>query len=89
MGGKLIRFTVNKAERAGKTVVLVNPYNTSQRCSACGEIVPKKLKDREHICSRCGLIICRDLNASMGIRTLGLRGIACGEPTYGFGLCTK
>jgi len=29
--GKLIRFTVSKAERAGKTVVLVNPYNTSQR----------------------------------------------------------
>lgn len=50
--GKLIRFTVSKAERAGKTVVLVNPYNTSQRCSACGEIVSKKLKDRVHICSR-------------------------------------
>jgi len=87
--GKLIRFTVSKAERAGKTVVLVNPYNTSQRCSACGENVPKKLKDRVHICSRCGLIICRDLNASMGIRTLGLRGIACGESTSGFGLCPK
>jgi putative transposase len=87
--GKLMRFTVSKAERAGKTVVLVNPYNTSQRCSACGEIVPKKLKDRVHICSRCGLIICRDLNASMGIRTLGLRGIACGEPAYGSGPCPK
>ncbi|MHB8120323.1 MAG: zinc ribbon domain-containing protein [Methanothrix sp.] len=67
-----------------KTVVLVNPYNTSQRCSACGENVPKKLKDRVHICSRCGLIICRDLNANMGIRTLGLSGIACGEPTSGW-----
>ncbi|MCX6681180.1 MAG: RNA-guided endonuclease TnpB family protein, partial [Methanothrix sp.] len=87
--GKLIRFTVSKAERAGKTVVLLNPYNTSQRCSACGEIVSKKLKDRVHICPRCGLIICRDLNASMGIRTLGLREIACGEPTSGFGLCPK
>ena len=87
--GKLIRFTVSKAERAGKTVVLVNPYNTSQRCSACGEIVSKKLKERVHICHRCGLIICRDLNASMGIRTLGLRGIACGELTSGFGLCPK
>jgi len=31
----------------------------------------------------------RSLNASMGIRTLGLRRIACGEPTYGFGLCPK
>jgi hypothetical protein len=24
----VIRFTVRKAERAGKTVVLVNPYNS-------------------------------------------------------------
>jgi len=31
----------------------------------------------------------RSLNASTGIRTLGLRGIACGEPTFGFGLCPK
>jgi hypothetical protein len=31
----------------------------------------------------------RSLNASMGIRTLGLRGIASGEPTYGFGQCPK
>jgi hypothetical protein len=31
----------------------------------------------------------RDLNASMAIRTLGLRGIACGEPTSGFGLSPK
>ncbi|MHB8118171.1 MAG: zinc ribbon domain-containing protein [Methanothrix sp.] len=45
---KLIRFTIGKAERAGKTVVLVNPYNTSQRCSACGEIVPKKRSQCKH-----------------------------------------
>ena len=87
--GKLIRFTIGKAERAGKPVVLVNPYNTSQRCSACGENVHKKLKDKVYICSRCGLIICKDLNASLGIRTLGLWGIACGEPTSGFGLSPK
>jgi putative transposase len=31
----------------------------------------------------------RSLNASIGIRTLGLRGIACGEPTSGFGLSPK
>jgi hypothetical protein len=52
----------------------VNTYNTSQGCSACGEKVPEKLKYRVHISNRCGLIICRDLNASMEIRTLGLRG---------------
>ncbi len=73
--GKLIRFTQSKAERAGKSVVLVDPRGTSQRCSSCGHVVPKTLKDRVHICPRCGLIICRDLNSSIEIRTLGLRGL--------------
>lgn len=41
--GKLIRFTQSKAERAGKRVVLVDPRKTSQKCSSCGELVPKKL----------------------------------------------
>ncbi len=81
--GKLMRFTQSKAERAGKSVVLVDPRGTSQRCSSCGHVVTKTLKDRVHICPRCGLIICRDLNSSIEIRTLGLRGIACGELTSG------
>jgi putative transposase len=63
--GKLIRFTQSKAERAGKCVVLVDPRGTSQRCSSCGYVVPKTLKDRVHICPRCGLIMCRDLNSSL------------------------
>ncbi len=79
--GKLIHFTQSKAERAGKCVVLVDPRGTSQRCSSCGHVVPKTLKDRVHICPRCGLILCRDLNSSIEIRTLGLRGIACGDLT--------
>lgn len=81
--GKLMRFTLSKAERAGKSVVLVNPNGTSQRCSCCGRVVPKILKDRVHICPRCGLNICRDLNSSIEIRTLGLRGIAYGDSTSG------
>ncbi len=79
--GKLIRFAQSKAERAGKCVVFVDPRGTSQRCSSCGQVVPKTLKDRVHICPRCGLVLCRDLNSSIEIRTLGLRGIACGDLT--------
>ncbi|MHC1631805.1 MAG: RNA-guided endonuclease InsQ/TnpB family protein [Methanotrichaceae archaeon] len=87
--GKLVRFTQSKAERAGKRVVLVDPRYTSQKCSSCekcsscGEIVPKKLSDRTHVCPRCGLRLDRDHNAAINIRTLGLRGSACGEPTSG------
>ncbi|MGD0953338.1 MAG: RNA-guided endonuclease TnpB family protein [Methanotrichaceae archaeon] len=84
--GKLIRFTLSKAERAGKSVVLADPRNTSQRCSGCGQIVPKTLKDRVHECPRCGLTVCRDRNAALNVLTLGLRGIAYEESTSGSGL---
>ena len=39
-------------------------------------IVPKTLADRVHKCLYCGLEMDRDLNASLNIVTLGLRGRA-------------
>ena len=85
--GKLIRFTQSKAEKAGKSVELVDPRYTIQRCSDCGEIVPKELSERLHTCPKCGLQLDRDFNAARNILTLGLRGIACGELPSGLGLC--
>ena len=64
-----------KAESAGVEVRLVNPRNTSQMCSGCGKIVPKELKDRVHCCPHCGLVMDRDLNASINIYTAGSAGI--------------
>ena len=77
--GKLIQFTGSKAAKAGKIVELVEARYTSQKCSQCGIMVPKTLADRIHICPNCGLEMDRDLNASVNIRTLGLRGRACRE----------
>ncbi len=74
--GKLIQFTQSKAAKAGKMVELVDARYTSQKCSQCGIMVPKTLADRVHVCPNCGLEIDRDLNASLNIRTLGLRGRA-------------
>jgi len=59
-----------KAEEAGRKIIKVNPKNTTQRCSACGKIVPKDLSIRAHVCS-CGLNIDRDLNAALNIFMLG------------------
>ncbi len=42
-------------------------------------MVPKTLAERTHACPNGGLKIARDLNASLNIRTLGLRGRAYGE----------
>ena len=74
--GKLIQFTKSKAAKAGKVVELVDARYTSQKCSQCGIMVPKTLAERIHACPNCGLEIDRDLNASLNIRTLGLRGRA-------------
>lgn len=79
----LIQYTTYKAEDAGKTVVLVNPKNTTQECSSCGNIVKKSLAVRIHNCPVCRLYIDRDLNASINIRnrTLEKLGMECPEVT--------
>lgn len=73
--GKLINSTQSAAESATRTVVLVNPCNTSQLCSQCGILVKKSLSERTHKCD-CGLEIDRDLNAACNILALGLQRLA-------------
>lgn len=65
-------FLTYKAEEAGKSVVKVNPRNTSQKCSGCGKLVKKTLSVRVHKCPYCGLVLDRDFNASINIK--GLKG---------------
>jgi putative transposase len=72
---KLITITTYKAEWAGKIVELINPKNTSQMCSGCGEIVTKELSERTHSCPYCGLILDRDHNAAINILRLGLQSL--------------
>ncbi|WP_083964129.1 RNA-guided endonuclease InsQ/TnpB family protein [Shimazuella kribbensis] len=64
--GQLVQYTTYKAESASKRVVLVNPYQTSQRCSCCGKIVKKTLAERMHRCT-CGYEQDRDINAAINI----------------------
>ena len=60
-----------KAAYAGKSVVRVNPANTSQVCSGCGSLVIKALSERWHFCPECGLSIHRDINAARNILLKG------------------
>ena len=69
--GSFIRCLTLKAENAGKWAVPVNPRNTSKRCSGCGMLVPKTLKDRVHSCPHCGLVLDRDVNAAINILASG------------------
>ena len=61
-----------KAEKAGGHLIRVDPRNTSQKCSGCGELVPKSLAVRTHACPFCGLVIDRDYNASLNILRAGI-----------------
>lgn len=56
----------DKAEEAGRRVVLVDARNTSQTCSACGALVPKALGVRVHSCA-CGYRADRDVNAARNV----------------------
>jgi putative transposase len=73
---KLITITSYKAEWAGKCVELVNPCNTSQMCSGCGQIVKKDLSERIHSYPYCGLTFDIDHNAAINILRLGLQSVA-------------
>jgi len=72
--GQFRQYTTYKAEYAGRTCVAVDPRNTTQMCSGCGQIVTKDLSVRIHDCPYCGLKLDRDHNAALNILA---RGLSC------------
>lgn len=70
---QLVTYTSYKAVDAGRSVALVDPRNTSKRCSRCSTLVEKALSVRVHNCPVCGLSINRDVNAAINILALGLQ----------------
>ncbi len=68
--GALTYQVTYKAEKAGRHAIAINPKNTSQMCSGCGRIVPKKIRERTHTCP-CGRSLDRDHNAALNILALG------------------
>lgn len=68
------RFVV-KAVNAGRQFVLVNPANTSQVCSGCGELVEKDLSVRVHECPHCDLKLARDHNAAINILNRAVQSV--------------
>ena len=65
-------FLGYKTEEAGKPKQDVDPWGTSAKCSGCGKVVKRTLRDRQHSCS-CGLTIGRDINSAINILDLGLK----------------
>ncbi|MDJ0517267.1 MAG: transposase [Trichodesmium sp. MO_231.B1] len=86
--GQFLTILTVKAENAGQKTIAVNPQNTSQDCSNCGEKVPKELSQRTHSCPHCGVVIDRDVNAAINIKkraaghsVLKTRGVRRGTGT--------
>ncbi|MDQ3250976.1 MAG: transposase [Actinomycetota bacterium] len=68
---QFVQTLSDKAEKAGRELVKVNPRNTSQACSGCGELVRKSLAMRWHSCPSCGCELDRDVNAAINILNIG------------------
>jgi len=65
------QFLSYKAEERGKSVILVDPRYTSQRCSKCGLIDKSNRNKGSFHCKSCGFHCSADLNASINISQIG------------------
>jgi len=72
-GGFLFQLK-HKCNIYGREFVAVNPKNTTQMCSSCGNIPEKKLtlRDRIYVCDMCNFESNRDVNAANNILARGL-----------------
>ncbi|MGH3863737.1 RNA-guided endonuclease InsQ/TnpB family protein [Actinokineospora sp.] len=72
-------------QKAPERVVKVDPYYTSQRCSACG-IVDREARESQAVfrCRSCGLACNADVNAAFNIRDAAGHAVAArGGPPLG------
>ena len=62
------------AIKRNKSLILIDPKNTTQTCSICGVISDEKiiLGMEEWICPNCGTHHIRDINAAINIKNKGL-----------------
>ena len=67
--GTFFKWCADIAERDGLHFHQVDPKNTSQTCSSCGQKAPKKLSlsVRTFSCQFCGTTLDRDHNAALNI----------------------
>ncbi|MFF2087701.1 RNA-guided endonuclease InsQ/TnpB family protein [Nocardia sp. NPDC058176] len=70
------RELIERAERAGRTVVIVVPAYTTMTCHRCFARTTQRLglAERTFSCRSCGLICGRDLNAARTILAVAERG---------------
>jgi|HubBroStandDraft_3_1064219.scaffolds.fasta_scaffold06612_2 IS605 OrfB family transposase len=69
------------AWRGGRVIVADRWFASSKRCSGCGAVKTKlALSERTYVCTACGLVLDRDLNAALNLAEYGNRLIAGSGP---------
>ena len=69
--GTLLAMIAYKAEEAGRSVIAVDPRNTSLRCSRCGHTDPANRRGASFACRACGHQDHADVNAAKNILRAG------------------
>jgi putative transposase len=69
-----VKLTTYKAASAGKVCLQIDPKHTSQTCSECGTQADEKLglADRTFVCTKCELVLDRDINAACNLVKKGV-----------------
>jgi len=83
--GRFSRFLTYKAQKIGKKVIRISEKNTTKRCSFCGMKEQRYLSERIIHCDKCGIVIDRDINASINImqRFLAILSLSQKRPLVG------
>ncbi len=76
--GELLRQLKYKCEWYGRTLVVVDRFFPStRRCSACHVMAPRlDVSVRRWMCTGCGALHDRDVNAAVNLRDEGMRLLA-------------
>lgn len=70
-----------KTSWSGSTLVRADRfYPSSKTCSGCGSVKAKlTLAEREYVCTTCGMVIDRDLNAAVNLARVAAAAVAVNE----------
>ncbi len=69
--GALLAMICYKAESAGRSVIAVDPRNTSRTCAHCGHVSARNRRGAVFECQTCGHHTHADTNAAINILRAG------------------
>ena len=72
--GLIRRQLTYKAEWAGRELAVVDPGDTSLKCSGCGVVCADHRRRKRYKCAECGMTEDADINAARNILDLALAG---------------